>query len=261
MRKLRAAAGTMLVCASACAEPPLEHMDVLLAATEYPPLMSEALPDGGLLVRIVSEAFGAANVGVKIAFVPNNRAIQGVMGDASAFDGSVGWAHSPERDKKLYYSALPIHVNREVFFYLLGNDYPWKKLADLSAPRIGATLGNYYSDEFAALRAQGVLHVDDAASDLSNLRKLLYGRIALFPMDEQVGQYVVRTGLKPAEQRRIGMQTNVLSSIPIYLVIRKSQRQSRQLLERFNLGFQRLSDSGRLAVLNSAANAQASAPR
>lgn len=221
-------------------------LKIKLTAHEYPPFMSQQLPYGGLLTRIVREAFKAANVEVEIeSLSSNNRVITGVM--VGLYDGAYGWAHSPERDRKLHYSKSSIFTFRMVFFHRRDMDIPWENLADLGRYQIGATLGNHYSDEFSLLQAQRKLKVQEAASDLNNMRKLLLGRIDLFPMEEEAGQMLLVQSLKPAEQAQIAFQSRPIALIPTHLVLRRDLPNAAELLERFDQGYRQISDSGQLA--------------
>ncbi|XLZ71392.1 transporter substrate-binding domain-containing protein [Massilia sp. SR12] len=221
-------------------------LKIKLTAHEYPPFMSQSLPYGGLLTRIVREAFKAANVEVEIeSLSSNNRVITGVM--VGLYDGAYGWAHSPERDRKLHYSKSSIFTFRMVFFHRREMDIPWDSLADLGRYQIGATLGNHYSEEFSLLQAQRKLRVQEAASDLNNMRKLLLGRIDLFPMEEEAGQMLLLQSLKPAEQAQIAFQGRPIALIPTYLVLRRDLPNAAELLERFDQGYKQISDSGQLA--------------
>nr|WP_267871896.1 transporter substrate-binding domain-containing protein [Pseudoduganella violaceinigra] len=217
-----------------------------LTGHEYPPFMGQQLPHGGLLTRIVAESFKAANVQVK--FLPvssNNRVITGVM--TGLYDGAYGWAHAPERDRKLLYSKSSIYTFRMVFFQRRVKEIAWNTLSDLAAYQIGATLGNHYSEEFSDLQARKVLQVQEAASDINNMRKLLLGRIDLFPMEEEAGQMLILNSLTPAEQVNLSFQARPIALIPTYLVLRRNLPNAALLLERFEQGYRQLNDSGQLA--------------
>ncbi len=224
-----------------------EHLSINLTLHDYPPFMGQGLPYEGLLTRVVVEAFNAADVAVSIEHVSSNRAITGVM--MGLYDGGFGWAHTPERDQKLLYSESSIYTFRMVFFQRRGHEVAWKTLADLGRYQIGATLGDHYSEEFSALRASNKLRVQEAASDLSNMRKLLLGRIDLFPMEEEAGRMLIQTQLTPAEQARLSVQPTPIATIPTYLVIRRTLPHARELLQRFEQGYRQLQDSGQLARL------------
>ncbi len=115
--------------------------------------------------------------------------------------------------------------------------------------RLGFTLGNYYSDELAVVQAAKKLKVDETSNDLSNLKKLLLGRIDLFPMGEEEGRFMLRTNFGPEEQARITSQTMSLRVVPLYLVVRRSHPQARELVEKFDRGYKQLADSGQLSKL------------
>jgi polar amino acid transport system substrate-binding protein len=219
-------------------------LTVSMAVHEYPPLIGQNLPFGGLLTRIVNEAFAVTGTKTAIEYVPNNRAISGVM--MGIYDGSYGWAHAPDRDQKLMYSSNAIYTFRMVFFQRHGEQYPWQVLADLRSPRIGATLGNHYSNEFSMLEAAGTLRVDYANDDVSNMKKLILGRIDLFPMEETSGQYLINEAFTPAEREKLSFQNNTIAIVPTYLVIRRGHPKAKEIIDRFDRGFIQLEKSGEL---------------
>lgn len=210
-----------------------------MAVEEYPPLMGEKLPHGGILTRIVTEAYAQAGVTLQFRWVPNNRAIAGVMD--GAYEGSFGWAHAPERDKKLLYSTHTIYTFRMTFFQRRNEDYPWKQLEDLAPYRIGVTIGNHYSDEFAALQTAGKLNVDPASADADNMKKLATGRIDLFPMEQESGLMLADLTLTKAERATITYQNHAIWEVPVYVVIHRGSPRAQELVERFDRGYRRLS--------------------
>jgi len=244
----------LLLIASALAAlaPPImaraaEHLSVTLTIHDYPPFIGPQLPYGGLLSRIVTEAFRLGDVDVKFTPVSSNRAITGVM--MGLYDGGFGWAHAADRDRKLLYSDNSIYTFRMVFFQRRGEDHPWKTLADLAPLQIGSTLGDHYSDEFSALQENNKLHVQVAASDLNNMRKLLVGRIDLFPMEEEAGKLLIQSALTPTEQNLLSYQGVPISAVPTYLVLRRTLPRAQELIARFDRGYRLLLESGHLAKL------------
>ncbi len=218
-----------------------------LVMHDYPPLTGEKLPYGGILTHIVKESFAKTNVTVKVVWVPNNRAITGVMD--GFYDGTYGWAHAPDRDAKLLYSNSVLYNFRMVFFQRRGENYPWKKLEDLGPYRIGATMGNHYSDEFSQLQAAGKLKVDEASADAFSMKKLAAGRIDLFPMEQEAGLMLADLTLTKDERDRITFQPNALWEIATYVVIRRTHPQAKELLNRFDRGFKELSATNRLKAI------------
>ena len=49
-----------------------------------------------------------------------------------------------------------------------------------------------FAVKFSDLIAAGKLKIDPAPSDISNFKKLLLGRIDIFPIDQDVGQYFLK---------------------------------------------------------------------
>ena len=236
-------AGLFLAASALRAEAPLK---VQMAVEEYPPLMGEKPPHGGILTRIVAEAYAKTGVTLEFHWVPNNRAIAGVM--EGGYEGSFGWAHAPERDRKLLYSANMIYNFRMAFFQRRGEDYSWKKLEDLAPYRIGVTIGNHYSDEFAALQASGRLNIDPASADAFNMKKLASGRIDLFPMEQESGLMLADLTLTKAERAKIVPQSHAIWEVPVYVVINRQSPRAQELVDRFDRGYRKL-PPGRLKAM------------
>jgi polar amino acid transport system substrate-binding protein len=244
---LHAIAFAWLLLASLAAGAADTPLTVSMAVHEYPPLIGQNLPFGGLLTRIVNESFAVTGAKTAIEYVPNNRAISGVM--LGIYDGSYGWAHAADRDQKLLYSNNAIYTFRMVFFQRRNQEYPWQSLADLRSVRIGATLGNHYSNEFSALETAGTLHVDYANDDVSNMKKLLLDRIDMFPMEETSGQYLLNEFFTPIEREKLSFQNNTIAIVPTYLVIRKGYPKAKEIIDRFDRGYSQLEKSGELRKL------------
>ncbi|WP_243405453.1 substrate-binding periplasmic protein [Solimicrobium silvestre] len=221
-----------------------QWLKITLTEQEYPPLIIHGNGTEGVLTEIVRESFKLAKVEAVFTSVPNNRAITGLM--QGLYEGSYGWAHSRERDAKLIYSSKPIYFLRIVFFQRSGEGLEWNSLTDLAQYTIGVTMGNYYSDEFESLSASGALHTDPAPSDISNFKKLLIGRIHLFPIDQDVGLFLLKNNFSQEERKKITFQRKAISIIPVYLVVRRNLPQAQELRDRFDQGYQQLADSGQL---------------
>lgn len=220
-------------------------LSVTLSAYEFPPLIGQNLPFGGIMTHIVRESFKLGGVEAKFVFLPNNRAIAGVM--RGLYDGTYGWTHTQERDQYLLFSRNAIHENRNVFFQRAGEIYPWRRLTDLKAYKVGDTLGNFYSAEFTAFRDVPGVRVEEAGGDLANMKKLLSGHIDLFPAEEEVGRYLLLRNFSPEEQQKLVAQTQVLSILPVYLVINRTVPNAAELIDRFDHGYEQLKESGALA--------------
>ncbi len=224
----------------------LEKLKINLTAQYYPPYINGENNDA-FLTKIVLTAFKLGNVDVSQSEVPNNRAISGVT--QGLYEGSYGWGYTEERASKLLYSNKPIYSLRIVFFQRVNELYNWEKLNDLHAYTLGAVQGNFYSDEFTRLQNRGELIVDYAPSDVSNFRKLLSGRVDLLPIDLDTGNYILQKHFRVEERHKLIAQVKPLSVVPVYVVTNKNLPQAKELMQRFDLGFQQLSESGQLAKI------------
>lgn len=220
------------------AEPDIE---IVLSNQEYPPYMGKSLPRQGLLSAVVREAFLRGGVKVSYEFFPNNRTLQ--MARSGNVDGSLGWAPNPDRKKQLLYTD-PVMSLGMVFVQRNETPISWRSLSDLSPYRIGITTGNFYSTEFEALQKSGDLEVDPANDDVTNLRKLLARHIDLFPIDREVGTYLLAQNFKPEQARQLLVQNKPFWTAPMHVVIWKKHPRAAELVQRFNRGLKLLRESG-----------------
>ncbi len=97
------------------------------------------------------------------------------------------------KPKRMSYLSYPqeSHLNIKWLFFTThsfltkqkskGNYVIFNEYADLSSYRIGATQGYAYSKEFWQLAKEGILNVEVMQKNKLNIKKLLAGRIDLFP--------------------------------------------------------------------------------
>ncbi|MBX9296676.1 substrate-binding periplasmic protein [Chromobacterium piscinae] len=218
-----------------------QRLKITLSNQEWPPYMGQELPYDGILSRLVKEAFARGGVDVAFRYYPNNRTLQSARN--GQVDGSFGWAPTAERKRDLLYT-LPVLSARMVFYQRKSHKLDWSRWAELKGARVGVTVGNYYSDDFDAQAKNGILAVDSAPDDLVNLRKLLAGRIDLFPIDLEVGRYLIAHHFPPAQGGQLEAQNRSFWSAPLHVVIWRKHAQGKELVERFNRGLKVLQDSG-----------------
>ncbi|WP_187359879.1 substrate-binding periplasmic protein [Chitinolyticbacter meiyuanensis] len=217
-----------------------------LTLQEYPPFMGEQLPAKGMLTEAVVRVFERAGYPVELQYVPNNRAIEAPR--QGAVDGSFGWARTPERERDLMYTA-PVMSLRMVFCQRVGAQVRWEALTDLTPYRIGTTLGNFYSSDFDRLVQSGKLHTDNAPSDVANLKKLLAGRIDLFPIDAEVGPYLMSRHLTAAQRARLTCPDKAYWSAPMHVVISRKRADGAAIVAAFDKALSQMQLSGELERL------------
>jgi polar amino acid transport system substrate-binding protein len=220
---------------------------VRLTNGEWPPFMSNKLPGGGILSRIVAEAFRSVGITVQYTYFPWVRAYEEAKD--GHYDGSVGWAPNPERLRWFDYSEVVITADM-VFFQRKNHSVRWNTLSDLAPYRIGTTRGDYYSDEFAALQKAGKLKVDESATnEEDNFHKLLRGRIDLFPIERHVGLYLLNLHFPAWARDQLAQDRKPFWVAPLHLVIGHATPQRQELLALFNQGLAKLKASGRYQAL------------
>ncbi|WP_293760426.1 transporter substrate-binding domain-containing protein [uncultured Aquitalea sp.] len=235
----------LLLCCVLCRVGPAQGakapLDIVLSNQEWPPYMGEALPYQGILSRLVQEAFARGGVRVHYRFYPNNRTLS--LARSGAVDGSLGWAPNEDRKKDLLYTR-PVLSARMVFFQHAGPTIRWRALEELSSFRIGVTLGNYYGAEFDQLTQSGKLKAESVGDDISNLRKVLAKRIDLFPIDEEVGNYLIQQNFTSHEASQFAVSGLPFWSAPLHVVIWRRHPRAPELVARFNQGLRELQDDG-----------------
>ncbi|HEY9104179.1 ABC transporter substrate-binding protein [Chitinimonas sp.] len=210
---------------------------VTLTNGEWPPYLSEQAPGYGIASRIVTDAFAAARVEVRYVFRPWKRAYLEAAG--GTYDGTLVWTWGEARAKHFLFSD-PVFDGKSVFFHLKTKPVSWSRFADLSAYRIGGTLGYEYEFE----RTPGI-KIERADTDLANFRKLLAGRIDLFPSEINAGYAVLKAGFTAEEQQQIGTHPKAYNVVSYHLLLNRKNPRNIRLMNSFNQGLRQLKDSGR----------------
>ena len=207
-----------------------------LTSGAWEPWSGPDLPEGGIATRIVRDAFATQGITVEIGWFPWARAWD--LAQREPWDASFGWVVDRERRRTVLFSD-PIYVGTTVFLHRRGEPLVWDRIDDLAGKRIGITLGYSYGPDFEAAVAAGKLRTDPAPSDEANLRKLLAGRIDLFPIDEIVGLALARRLLGDRAVELAFDPRPVLRSAN-HLVVRKDHPRAAEILAAFNAGLAEL---------------------
>jgi len=215
---------------------------VRLTNGEWPPYLSENFKQYGVISHIVAEAFSLEGIKVEYRFYPWKRSYE--VAKDNEMDGSVIWAPTPERKKDFYFSD-PVLSNKKVFFHLKSYPFEWKTVNDLKGIKIGVTRGYTYGDEFDKAVKEGRLQVDEVRSDELNFKKLLGGRFDGFPIEMDVGYYLINSKLTQEESKLITHHSLPIMETPLSLILSKKAEKNKRLLELFNRGLKRLKDSGK----------------
>jgi polar amino acid transport system substrate-binding protein len=215
---------------------------IRLTNGEWQPFLSKDAPHSGFASHIVTEAFAQVGVEVEYGFFLWARSMK--LAKEGRWDGTIVWGESEERLRNFYFSELVV-LTTFVFFHLRNTEFDWNTYADLSDIKVGGTAEYYYGYAFEGSEAAGIFKTDRAPNDEAGLKKLLKGRLDVFPGEVMV-TYAQIGDTFPEEQ--VALFTHHPKSIterPQFLLLSKNVPGSRQMLERFNEGLRQLKASGK----------------
>ncbi len=215
---------------------------VTLSTGEWPPFTSKSLAHQGFYSEIVRQAFALEDYEVQYQFLPWARAYMYV--EQGKVDGSLTWAKTTSKEKAVLFSE-PVFWHNKVFFHLSQQPFNWHNIDSLKQLTIGATEQYTYGYAFDLAAEKSELKVEYVSSDLLNLKKLLVGRIDIFPSDIHVGYQLIKQHF-PAEKAALFTHhpQSVQQTYTHVIFSKNNQQRSKQLLAAFNRGLQKLKQSG-----------------
>ena len=217
---------------------------IRIATGEYPPFLSEELKYHGVGIRVITEAFALEGVRVEYGWFPWKRAYE--LMKSGAWDCTGTWRKTPDREKDGYFSD-PLYPTAFTFFHRKDFRFDWKSMDDLGGLFIGATIGYGYGQAFGDAEKWGSINVERVPTDLQNFRKLLAGRIHLFPINPDVGYDLLSQGFTPQEAELITHHPRPLLSAHTNLVFSRKVERNRRMVILFNRGLKQLRESGKIA--------------
>lgn len=231
----------VLLAVSALVVMPLTSVakEIRVATGEYPPFTDSSGANGGLVNSFISQIANNAGMSVAFDYQPWKRSLE--LTRVGRFDATSFWYFSPEREKDFIHVG-PIMKDRLVFFRRADTPEPkWNELADLTGLKIGAVSSYTYTPEFWQLKEDGVLNVELAPSDEANFKKLLSGRIDLFPMSEESGQQLLASILSEDEKNQIIYSEKTLLITDGFLLVPRAIEDAEELAARLQSAADELS--------------------
>ncbi len=237
MRRIVALALSVL-----CLAPAVHTQDtVRLANGEWPPYLGKDLQHYGVASRIVTEAFARGGIKVVYGFFPWPRSM--MLAQNGTWDGTLVWFSNSERRLKFFVSE-PVIMSTYVFFHLRDKPFDWQAVEDLRGLLIGATTDYDYGESFQNAEKRGLIKVERVPTDEMNLRKLLHGRIDIFPIDRDVGMNMIRKHFSPEDQARIVYHQRPVRSDSLCLLLSRKVPENRGRLAVFNAKLVQLKEQG-----------------
>ena len=234
----------MLLClALAVTRPTVAAETIRITNGEWQPYLSEHAPYYGFASHIVTEAFRLVGVEVEYGFFPWKRSLEWAK-KGETWDGTAVWLYSEERAASFYYTD-PVVPSTVAFFHLEDVEFDWNTMEDLRDTKIGATLEYSYGPEFDEADRSGIIDPRRVATDELNLKKLLKGRIEVFPGEVMVTYSQIRETFSKEDAARFIHHPKPLHRNLQHLLISKANPDNERFVELFNKGLKQLKESGR----------------
>jgi len=209
--------------------------ELRLASVEYPPYSSSELPDGGGLVELTRRAFATQGYQPRIDFKPWARVRAELR--SGEFHGALAlWPKEIEEERLI--ASRPLFYSQLGLFVRSDDPQPFRTLEDLRGRRVGAVRGYGYPSR---LREAGLV-LEEAVSDITNLRKLAAGRFDMVLVEHLVGEYLVS---RDEQLRgRLQWQEPELANIPLMIGFVTPRPGEPDWAAIFERGLRELHDSG-----------------
>lgn len=219
-----------------------------IGSGEWIPLTGKNLKYGGFCGHVVSEAFKLAGYETKIKYYPWKRVLLRVKEGLEPVTPC--WIKSEKRAKDFLFSDT-ILVQKKVFFHRRDLDFDWSSIDELFDYRIGKARGYSYGEMFDRAEKDRKIKVYIANSDEQNLKKLLLGRIDLYPLEMQVGYTSIHKIFSAANAQLLTHHPKAILESHYYLMLSKKlpPKYLKKLLADFNKGLKALKDSGKYAEM------------
>lgn len=215
---------------------------VKITSSEWPPYLSKDLEDGGIALQVIKEAFAYEGIDVEYGWYPPKRSYRIAL-KGTDWDGTAVWTKNDARENDFYFSDA-LFTLQDVFFHRKDYPFKWETYKDLKEISIGATLGYYYGEAFKKAEEDGSISVQRIASDENNFKKLLAGRIQVFPQALDVGYYLLQKNFSKQQILQITHHPKVIKDFVFYLILTKKNPINKKNIEKFNKGLKRLRKSG-----------------
>ena len=215
---------------------------ITIATLDYAPWTGKNLKNNGFVNHVIDEAFKRKGRMVKFTYLPWKRAVAETESGQYSALSYVYW--SKDREKEFYLSD-PISEEKIVLFHLKSNPIKdWKTLEDLKEYKFGATRGYTYTKEFWDAANSKQLLVDVANSDLQNFKKLLAGRIDIFPSGLVNGTSILKKEFDAGKLQLLSVHPKPLSITTGHLAFTRRRDNSESLVRIFNQGLAQLKKEG-----------------
>lgn len=213
---------------------------VSMTSLEWPPYSGKALPHEGKTIAVARQIFQSMGYDLQVTYYPWVRAVSLGLDENSGYSGYFPEYYDVNLENHCLFSE-PIGFSPLGFAQLKSNPISWHHLDDIiQLDRVGVVRDYVNSPEFDAQVAKGNIKVDEAISDVENIKKLGAKRVSTIVIDKYVLEYWLMHDPQLAYlQESIEMNSHLLDKKNLYLCFQKNEK-GQQLLEMFNEGLMKL---------------------
>ena len=211
----------------------------------WPPFLDPNQANNGIISEIATAAYATQGYEVEMSFVPWARALDGVKN--ASYDLLLGTWLTAERTEFLLYSD-PYLNNSIKFIKQKGSSFEYSGLESLTGKSVGIVREYGYGDAFANAKH---FKTAEAKDFISNIRKLIAGRIDLTLEDEIVAKAIIAKEA-PELLKQIEFSTTDYSTNALHVTSGLANAKHKTLIKAFNKGLVVIKANGEYdKILNS----------
>lgn len=200
----------------------------LTTGIDYAPYVSDQLPGGGLITRLVTEVAANAGYQASVDFLPWNRGYVETL--RGRYVGTFPYFKTPEREQDFVFSD-PIYVVQQQIFSVAGSNIRLNDRASLAGKTICLPLGNVLSSPIMAM-IESKLIVRTSPPDFINCARMVFAGRADFYITDQI------QGRETIASLKIGSKVvetgPPIGSENLYLMVNKTDPNAQPFLVNFN---------------------------
>lgn len=230
-----------------------DHVITIASNENSSPGWSRYSKNYGYILHITTEAFAQMGIQVQMRLYSSwKRAFENAKSGVD--DSTCCWFFVHERTKNFYYSD-PVIEETQVFFHLKSFKFDWNEVKDLKGIKIGGNTGFHYGDALMKAEKSGFIEIDRARTYDQNIRKLLNGRIQIYPAAVITVYDQLRNKYPKDVIDRFTYHKKPIFTRKLHLIFSKKMEKKRaeKLIQLFNKGLKRLKSTGRyMEIFNDA---------
>ena len=118
--------------------------------------------------------------------------------------------------------------------------FNWNTIGDLKGLEIGGDATTNYSKEFMEAEKNGKIKVQRTDDKFLNFKKLLHGRIKIYPMIKEAGYKILKSHYNSKKAEMFTHHPKILQIATWHLILTKEVEANKRFLKIFNQGLKRL---------------------